>query len=333
MKVTIGDIAKMTNVSKTTVSRIINNKTEGFSAETKERILKLIEESNYKPSMIARGLVTKKTKSIGLIIPDITNPFFPSLVRGAEDYACKMGYHIFLSNSDTSIKKESEYLRAFIEKSVDGVILASNISSDYELLKQYNIPYILLDRHASSEDYNVGVFLDNIKGAYLATKLLLEHGHERIVFIAGSLSITTAADRLKGYKKAFEEKGKPLHDDLIAEGDYQIKSGYEITARLIEQKKKFTAVFAANDLMAIGAIKALKARNIKIPEDVEVIGFDNIEVSQMMEPSLSTVTQPVYEMGARGAKMLIDIIEGKKIRKKKIILEPELVLRESTKNI
>lgn len=333
MKVTIGDIAKMANVSKTTVSRIINNKTEGFSAATKEKIIKLIEESNYKPSMIARGLVTKKTKTIGLIIPDITNPFFPSLVRGAEDCANKMGYHIFLSNSDTSIKKESEYLRAFIDKSVDGVILASNTSSDYKLLKQNNIPCVLLDRHVNSEDYDAGVFLNNIKGAYLAAKLLLEHGHERIVFITGSLSITTSADRLKGYKKAFEEKGKPLHDDLIVEGDYQIRSGYELTAKLIKQQKKFTAIFAANDLMAIGAIKALKAGNFKIPEDVEVIGFDNIEVSQIIEPSLSTVTQPVYEMGARGAKMLINIIEGKKIRKRNIILEPGLVLRESTRNI
>jgi len=120
---------------------------------------------------------------------------------------------------------------------------------------------------------------------------------------------------------------------LIVEGDYQIRSGYELTSRLIKQKKKFTAIFAANDLMAIGAIKALKAGNFKVPEDIEVIGFDNIEVSQMIEPSLSTVTQPVYEMGARGAKMLIYIIEGKKIRKKNIILDPELVLRESTRNI
>jgi len=334
MKVTINDIAKMADVSKATVSRVINNKPEGVSSETRDRILKLVEEFKFQPSMIARGLVTKKTKTIGLIIPDITNPFFPQLVRGAEDYANKLGYNIFLSNSDKSVMKEEKYLKAFVEKSVDGVILTSNISatdSHFKLLKENNIPCVLMDRPVEYEDYEAGVFLDNIKGAYIATKFLLDHGHEKIVLIDGPLSVATSVNRLEGYKKAHNEKEIQVNTDLIVEGDYLINSGFKLINKLIDEGNTFTAVFAGNDMMAIGVIKALKSKNIRIPEDVEVIGFDNIEISEIIEPALSTISQPAYEMGVQGAKLLIKLIEGKKLKNKNVIFEPELIIRGTTR--
>lgn len=333
MKVTINDIAKLANVSKASVSRVINNKSEGVGKETRDRILKVIEEHQFQPSMLARGLVTKRTKTIGLIIPDITNPFFPQLVRGAEDYASKYGYNIFLGNTDKSVNKEKEYLDAFVEKSVDGVILTSNISeadSQYKLLKQSSTPCVLLDRYVEYEDYEAGVYLDNVKGAYMATELLLSHGHTNIAFIAGPLMVATSVNRIAGFKKAHNEKGLPINDDLIVEGDYMMDSGYKLVDRLIEEGKKFTAIVAGNDMMAIGAMKALKRRGIGIPNDIEIVGFDNIEISQIVEPALSTVAQPAYEMGAQGAKLLIKLIEKKKLRNKNVILEPELIIRGST---
>ncbi len=333
MKVTINDIAKIANVSKATVSRVINNKAEGVSVETRDKILKLVDEYSYQPSMIARGLVTKKTKTIGLIIPDIANPFFPLLVRGAEDYAYKFDYHIFLCNTDRSVDKERSYLKSFVEKSVDGVILTSNISegdSQYELFKKHNIPCVLLDRHVEFDDYEAGVYLDNVKGAYMATKLLLDHGHERIAFISGPMSVATSTNRLKGFETACEEKGVAVQRDLILEGDYSLDSGNKLIHKLLEKNKRFTAVFAGNDMMAFGAMKAMKSKGIIIPDDVEVVGFDNIELSQIVEPALTTIAQPAYKMGAHGAMLLIKLIEGKKLKKKNIILEPELIIRGTT---
>lgn len=335
MKVTIADIARVANVSKATVSRVVNNKLEGVGKETRERILQIIEEYKFQPSMIARGLVTKRTKSLGLIIPDITNPFFPQLVRGAEDYANKNGYTLFLCNSDKSIEKEKDYINVFIEKSVDGVILTSNISeksSQYSALKNYAIPLVLLDRYVDGSEYDVGVFLDNVKGAYLAVSYLLNKGHKNIAFITGPMSVTTSMNRFKGYEMALNEKKLEVDQSLIKEGDYLIDSGIKKVTELLEEGKKFTAVFAGNDMMAIGAMKALKSRNIKIPENVEVIGFDNIELSQVVEPPLTTVAQPAYDMGVLGAKLLIKLIEGKKLRTKNFVLEPELIIRGTTKS-
>lgn len=334
MKVTISDIARMANVSKTTVSRVINNKPEGVGKTTRDKILRIIEESGFQPSMIARGLATNKTKAIGLIITDIANSFFPLLVRGVEDYANKYGYSLFLCNSDNSPEKEMEYIKAFIGKSVDGVILSSSMndtSFHYDILKSKNIPLVLIDRCVDGHSYDASVFLDNVKGAYIAVNHLIDNGHENIAFISGYKSAVITQKRLHGYKMALEKRNLKVREDLIAVGDYQVESGYKKTLELLEQGKKFTAIFACNDLMAIGAIKALKSRSIKIPDQVEIIGFDNIDFSILIEPQLSTIGQPAYKMGYKGAQQLIKLIEGEKISNKDIILKPELILRETTR--
>lgn len=333
MKITISDIARMANVSKATVSRVINNKPEGVGKETRENILRIIKESGFQPSMVARGLVTKKTKSIGLIITDIANSFYPLLVRGVEDHANKYGYSLFLCNSDNNPEKEKEYINAFIEKSVDGVILSSSMnetSYHYNILKNKNIPLVVLDRCVEGEEYDASVFFDNTKGAYIAVNYLINKGHKNIAFISGSKSLIISRHRLDGYRMALEERNIEVKEDIIVEGDFQFESGYKRTIELLEQGKEFTAIFAGNDLMAVGAIMALKSKKIEVPQQVEVIGFDNVDISRYIKPQLSTVGQPAYEMGVNGAKQLIKLIEGKNISKKNIILKPELVLRETT---
>jgi len=334
MKVTIADIAKMANVSKATVSRVINNKPEGVGKETRENILRIIKEAGFHPSMLARGLVTKKTKSIGLIITDIANSFYPLLVRGVEDYANKSGYSLFLCNSDNSPEKEKEYIKAFIEKSVDGVILSSSMNETgfhYSVLKSKNMPLIVLDRCVEGKQYDASVFFDNVKGAYIAVDYLIDKGHKNIAFISGPKSLVISKNRLKGYEMALEKRNIEVREDIIVEGDFQFESGYKRALELIDQGKVFTAIFSGNDLMAIGAIKALKDRNIKIPDQVEIIGFDNVDILKVIEPHLSTIGQPAYEMGVKGAEQLIKIIEGKEIDEKNIVLEPKLILRETTK--
>lgn len=335
MTSTISDIAQRANVSKATVSRVINNKSEGVGEETKQRILDIIKELNYQPSLIARGLVTKRIHSIGLIIPDIANPFFPQLARGAEDSALKRGYNLFLCNSDNSLDKEKIYINAFIKKSVDGVILTSSLSksnSHYQLLKERDIPFILLDRYIEGMEQETGVFLDNEEGAYQATNHLLRNGHERIAFISGPFSVTTAWHRFLGFQKAHYDKGISIDYQLVREGEYRLETGREFIEELLAKNIPFSAVFAGNDMIAIGALKALKKHHIKVPGDVEVIGFDNIDLAALIEPALSTVAQPTYDMGALGANMLIDLIEGKEIKENNLHLKPELIFRETTRS-
>lgn len=335
MRLTIVDIAKLAGVSKATVSRVINNNPNGVSIETRNKILNIIDENRFQPSFLARGLATKKTKTIGLIIPDIANPFFPQLVRGIEDYAHKAGYSLFLCNSDNDLKKEKEYVSVLIEKGVDGVILAPSSSTGFnvknDLLTVNDIPSVLLDRYVINSNYDAGVFVDNVKGAYMAVNQLIHNGNKNIAYISGSILITTSIDRFRGYSKALAENNLNVNNKLIREGDFSIQSGFIATTELIHDKVEFNAIFAENDMMAIGVIKALKKFNIKIPGEVEVIGFDNIELSSIFEPPITTVSQPIYKMGKLSAETIIKLIEKKEIENSILILEPELIIRETTK--
>jgi LacI family transcriptional regulator len=329
MAVTIKDIAKKTNVSIATVSRVMNNKNEGASEETRRRITEAIKELGYQPNALARGLVTRKTKTIGLIIPDIANPFFPDIARGVEDCANKHGYSVFLCNTDDSLVKESQYIRALEEKCVDGIVFTSNSIPKQEHIIELirnGIPVVLLDRWVEVEG-GYGVFLDNLKGGYIAARHLIELGHRRIACIAGPLHSKTAKDRLEGYKKALLEEELPIDESIIVEGNYKINSGFNAAEKLMD--KGITGIIAFNDLMAYGACNAIKAKGYRIPEDISVIGFDDIIMSQMMEPQLTTIKQPSYEMGTAAIKMLIKLIEGKKINKKVICFEPDLIIRRS----
>ncbi|HEY8362023.1 MAG TPA: LacI family DNA-binding transcriptional regulator [Tissierellaceae bacterium] len=333
MAVTIKDIAKLANVSIATVSRVINNKPGGVSEETRKRILELVKELGYQPNAIARSLVTKKTKTIGLIIPDISNPFFPDIARGVEDGAYMYGYNVFLCNTDDNLAKESEYINALKEKYVDGIIFTSSSIPKHEhmvALIKSGIPVVIIDRRIDFEDV-YGVFVDNYEGGYIATKYLIDLGHRRIACIAGPLHTTTAKDRLEGYKKALMESGISIEEELIFEGDYKINSGIVGAEKVLQHK--ITAIFACNDLMAYGAYKTIKSLGYKIPDDVSVIGFDDIQLSQILEPQLTTIKQPAYDMGLTAASMLIKLVEGQKLNKRVINFKPRLIIRRSTKSI
>lgn len=333
MKITIKEIAKMADVSIGTVSRIINNSGEGYSEETRDRVLQVIKENNYVPNEVARGLITKRTKTLGLILSDITNPFFPFIVRGAEDEANKRKYSLILCNSDNNTKKEIEYIQLLKQKYVDGILCCTNPFKNNKKLEESlgsNIPVVITDNFEKNHD-GYGVFVDNEIGGYIATKHLIELGHKKIACITGPSNSTSSIQRMNGYKRALKDEGITFDIDLIVEGNYKIESGIAGVQSL--KDSSYTSIFAFNDLMAYGVYKEAANRGLKIPEDISVVGFDDINISQLVSPELTTIFQPAYEIGRKAAELLINRIEGTFIEKNIIMFEPELIIRKSTKMI
>lgn len=336
MAITIKDIAKKANVSITTVSRVLNNKTEGIGEETRKRILDIIEEMDYRPNTIARSMITKQTNTIGLIIPDIRNPFFPELVRGVEDVANQAKYSVFLCNTDGSINRETKALRLMEEKNVDGIVFTSSHATTghplQEFVHKHKTPVVLLDRGLDDEKFS-GVYTDNEKAGYLATKHLVELSHVKIGCITGPSDIQNSKDRLKGYVKALEENQLSIDESLIISGDYQMEGGYR-AAKTLLKKQGVTAIFALNDLMAFGVYQAAAELGIRIPDELSVVGFDNLKYNQLLNPKLTTIEQPVYRMGEMATRMLLkQIKEGGDADNRTIHLEPELIVKGSCKKL
>jgi LacI family transcriptional regulator len=328
-KWTIKDIAKKAGVSITTVSRVLNRKEEGMSEETRAKVLRVIEEVQYQPNQFARGLVTKQSKLLGLIVPTIANPFFPELCRGAEDEANKRNYSLVICNSDDQSEKEERYLRVLKEQQVDGIILSSRdrlSPSSEELLKKGKIPCALLDRGIEGNKYTA-VLLDNETGGYLAGKHLTDLGHRNIACISGPNSIRNSYERVTGFRRALEEMGIDLHDSLQSEGDFTIEFAYKHAKNLL-MKNNITAIFACNDMMAFGVYQAAHELNIRIPDELSVIGFDDIPFVSSLIPKLTTIRQDTYEMGRKAVELLINQIETGKTES--VLFSPSLITREST---
>lgn len=338
-KLTIADIAARAGVSKTSVSRVLNNRTEGVGPETRERIRRILDETGFQPSGVARGLATGESRSIGLIIPDIGNPFYPLLVRGVETTLNAAGYGLFLCNSDRDVDKEAAYVRALIDKRVDGVILDSAGSEcDCHLgrLEDERIPVVLLDRVIGRRSARHGVFVDNRRGARDAALHLFAAPDRRLVYLNGPSALSQSIERRAGVEVAMGELGVPPDRLRVVEGDFSLESGYRLISRLIAEeggRPSFNAVFAANDVMALGALRALRQAGLAVPGEVEVIGFDDIDIARMIDPPLSTVSQPTLEMGAAGAELLLRLIAGEKPRRKTVVMRPELELRGTTSPI
>ncbi|WP_053368550.1 LacI family DNA-binding transcriptional regulator [Bacillus sp. FJAT-27245] len=331
-KWTIKDIAKRAGVSITTVSRVLNQKEEGMSEKTREKVLNIIKEAQYQPNQFARGLVTKQSKLLGLIVPTILNPFFPELCRGAEDEANKRAYSLVICNSDDKLEKEEHYLRVLKEQQVDGIILSSkdHLSPESEkLLIDGNIPCALLDRVIEGNKY-AAVFLNNELGGYLAGKHLTDLGHRNIACISGPISIWSAFERVKGFRRALREGGIDYSTIPEAEGNFTTQSGYEHAKDLL-MNNKITALFACNDLMAFGAYQAAYELNIKVPEELSVIGFDDIPFASSLLPKLTTIRQDTYEMGRKAVELLINQIELGKTES--VQFQPELIIRDSTSRL
>ncbi|WP_391118145.1 LacI family DNA-binding transcriptional regulator [Psychrobacillus sp. L3] len=331
-RLTIKDIAREAGVSITTVSRVLNNKAEGMSKETREKVLQVMEELNYQPNKLARGLVTKRSNMLGLIVPNISNPFFPELCRGAEDEANQRDYSLIICNSDDQSQKEENYLRLLQEQQVDGVLLSSKnrlSQTSKDKLESGKIAYVLFDRGEEASNHS-GVFLDNEKGGYIAGKHLTDLGHTKIACMTGPSEILNAQQRLSGFQRALTEATIELPKSFILVGDFKMEVAYLVAKKFL-QKNSVSAIFASNDLMACGIYQAAHELGIQIPEQLSIVGFDDIPLVTALIPKLTTVRQGTYEMGRKAIELLINEIENNS--SEGVVFDPALIVRESTKKI
>lgn len=331
MKYTIKDIARLAGVSTATVSKVINRKDHEITETTRKKVMSIVRQYNYVPNRIASSMVTKKTHTIGLIIPDISNPFFPELARGVEDYANQLGYAVFLCNTDNDSQKEQSYLEKLQEKMVDGIILtASNHRRGFtKALKETSIPIVTVDREIDTFISDGTVISDNLMGAYEAVSYLLARGLNRILYLSGPLSSKPSKERLQGYTNALKDHDLQVERDMILDGSFTLDWGYTGTLKAIDQGLQFDSIFCGNDLIAFGAIKAIKSKGLRVPKDISIIGFDDIAMAEMIDPPLTTVKQPNYQMGFESSKILIDIIEKNTPENTELVLSTKLIIRSS----
>lgn len=330
--ITIREVAKRADVSTTTVSHVIN-KTRHVSEELTERVIDAMRELNYSPNSIARGLRLGNTRSIGVLIPDNSNPFFSDLARLLEDVGFRNQYAVFFCNSDNVPEKELAYSKYLIERKVDGILFigTGDDKESLSLILENNIPIVAVDR--KFEDPRVDlVYVNNEEGGYKATSYLLDLGHERIACIAGPPDITPSSERVLGYKRALQEKAVKISDEYIVGGNFRPSGGQKAIEQLLKLEKKPTAIFASNDLMAVGAINALRSININVPLDVSVVGFDNASIISELSPTLTTIAQPFEDIANSAVELLIERIENQEDNpvRKIVVLDTELLVREST---
>ena len=333
MRVTIKDIAREAGVSVTTVSRVLNNKAD-VSDKTREKVLKIIDRLNYNPNSIARGLVMNKTYTIGLIVPDISNAFFAEIAKAIEDELREYGYSVIFCNTDNDKDREKESIDLLRSKQVDGLIGAFSHDSKDEVLAlgKAGFPIVQIDRLVDDSQIPF-VIIDNILSGYEATEYLIKKGHRRIAHITGALDTNTGIRRAEGYRKALQEYGIEIDEELVMEGDFSQESGYLAMKEILERNKDLTAVFAGNDMMALGAYRAIYAAGLKIPEDISIIGHDDFTLASLVSPALTTMQQPIYKIGKVAASLLIDIIKGKKNKEGLIVVNTSLIERSSVKTI
>lgn len=330
--VTIKDVAKSANVSIATVSRLIRN--DGFiSEELKKRINEAIKELDYKPNLVARSLKLRKSNTIGLIFPDIENPFFISLIKKAEEVAYENGYSVILGNTENNPEKEKLYLEVFKGKLVDGYIIITSFSDkNYisESLKDEKVIYV--DRSLGI-DGETCIKLDNKKGIKLALEYLISLNHKKIGIINVPTNITTGKERYEGYKQILRKNNIEIDENIIKFAGFSAESSLEKTKELLELKNRPTAILPTSNLTTVGALMAINELNLKIPEDISIIGFDELDWSILLNPPLTTIKQPAYRFGEIGIKTLLKKIGGKKLKNKTIVLKPEIIIRKSCRKI
>jgi LacI family transcriptional regulator len=289
-------------------------------------------ELGYQPNAIAQGLVKKETRTIGLLIPDITNPFFPEVARGIEDAANEIGYTILLCNTNWSEAREEKYLNVLFQKKVDGIIIAPS-SEKLDHLQKNLKSWLGKAVFISQVDYSnsTSILIDNFRGAQMAVEHLIVRGHTRIVFLGGMKDISSNQERFMGYRRALENNHLGIHENYILNGNFKRETGYSMMKKILENNPKPDGVFAANDLLALGAIQAIKEAGMRIPIDMAVVGFDDIEFASLPEISLTTVAQPKYDMGKIALQSLVERIKGGDTGvHKRILLEPELIVRQTS---
>lgn len=328
VKVTIRDVAAIADVSPATVSRVLNAD-EHVKPELRERVLAAVSRLDYRPNSQARSLRTQATRVLGLIISDIQNPFFTSLVRGVEDVAQASGYSVVLANSDEDLGKEQQYLRVAAAEAMAGVILSPASSSRTRIgeLVQRGIPVVTLDRRIAADVDSVTV--DNVAGARRAVEHLIEAGARRIGHIAGPDDVSTSADRLAGYHEALRAAGIEIDPELVVRGDYRVDGGRQAAAQLLELPVRPDALFAANNLMLVGTIQAMSERGLQAPQDLLLAGFDEMSWAGFAPP-LTLVEQPTYEIGRLATEILLRRIGGDTVAAEHVVLEASLRVRASS---
>jgi LacI family transcriptional regulator len=327
----IRDVSALANVSIATVSRVLSNK--GYVSDSaRASVLRAVEELQYVPNVLARGLKTKRSGLVALLLPQIVSTYFVSLARGVEDVANKHGYHLIICNTDESLEKQAAYLDLLLGRAVEGVIVASVNRSPNPLkgLLRQKTPVVLVDRLVDNFPADI-VRGDSFAGMKVLTKHMLGLGHRRIALINGHLDTSPAADRLAGFRAAHDEAGVPVDETIITSGKWLIDDAETRLNRLLDRGQSFTAVIGANSFMSIGILRSLRSHGLSVPDQIAVAGFDEVELASEFDPFLTTMTQPVHTMGTFAMNMLLERIEGTYSGPdREVVLAPWLVSRRSS---
>ena len=331
---TIRDVARLAGVSVASVSAVLNSKGT-VSEKLIKRVRSAAKALDYHPDEVARSLKTRNTHTVGVIVPDIANPFFPEVIQGAEDEARRNGYSVILCNSNEDSELEKHYLKTLFSRRVDGAILSSTLPYAGEHLLRERFPVVLVDR--TIPGFHGGmVTTDNRTAAYEATNHLIGLGHTRIAIITGRLDLSVGSERSEGFRKAMQEAHLPIRDEYFSRGDLLLESGYRCGMELLKLAEPPTAVFSCNSSMTLGLMRALSELRVRCPGQVSVVGFDDFVWSQAFSPRLTTVAQPSFELGRRAMEMLlgkIRVAQNKPEREDDsdlVVLKAELRIREST---
>jgi len=328
----MSDVAREAGVSLMTVSRVINNKGD-VSSETRQRILEIISNLGYRPSGIARSLATQETYTIGLVVPDVSNPFFADITQGVERLAHSRGYHVFLCNTEEDPQRELAVIQSLEEKRVDGLILCSPRLEEEKLINAIvKLPAVVLVNrrlHKAEQDTFDGVNLDDERCGQIAAHHLIQRGHQRIGFLTGPPASYSGAGRRRGFLAALQKAGITLDDDWVRPCHPSVEGGHEAGCSLLSAHPQLTALFCFNDLVAVGVLQACNELKRRVPQDLAIVGHDDIPVAALVSPALTTCRIPRFELGARAVKALLERLRDCPDDCSQIVLQPELVIRES----
>lgn len=330
MKATIYDIAKEAGVSIATVSKVINGKGR-ISAETRSAVNAIMERFDFQPSVIASALTGKKTFTLGLLVPDVSNPFFAEIARAIEDQGHQLGYSVVMCNTDNKDEKVERYISLLLQKKVDGIIIATGIEKK-EILEQLlakNLPIVLIAREMPLVSVET-VVVDDYAGGCLAANHLLELGHTKIAILAENQKVSSSRERMRGFRQTMADAGISFDENWLKICDYKVEDGKKNTLELLQNVNLPSAIFACNDLLAVGALQAAKQLKIEIPTELSIISFDNTILASVTNPTLTTIAQPMEQMGKLAVDLIVEHIKGDKHAKQRIVFRPELIIREST---
>lgn len=327
--VTMKDVARLAGVSTATVSRILRDPDAG-TEETVQRVMDAVRKLNYEPNVLARNLRKQETRFVIVVLPDITNPFFSRILRGMEDTAQAAGYNVLLCNTDNDPARELTYIKILQRRGADGIIfLTARVDKSHILQLSHTLPVVLACEYVEGLPVPM-VSIDNLSAAFTAVNHLLQLGHKRIAMINGPGNVILCRERLTGYRLALQQAGISFDPALVRNGTFHHDSGVEAMKSLLEEAGPLTAVFCANDEMAIGAINCAKSRGLRVPEDLAVVGFDDIDFASMYDPPVTTVAQPMYQIGETAMRLLLSKVRGEPVAEEQVVLPYRLVVRRSS---